>query len=79
VTRLKKAHVEALLRDYDTDPIGALTAALRVVLDASGGDWESLLSAAKLSDARRIRLQSGDQGALDELATELNEARALVR
>ena len=79
MTRLKKAHVEALLRDYDADPIGALTTALRVVLDEPSGEWKSLLAAAKLSDARRERLQSGQQGALDELASELNEARELAR
>ena len=79
MTRLKKAHVEALLRDYDTDPIGALTTALRVVLDQPGGEWKSLLSTAKLSEPRRERLQAGEQGALDELAGELNEARGLAR
>ena len=78
MTRLKKAHVEALLRDYDTDPIGALTTALRVVLDQPGGEWKSLLSIDKLSDAQRARLQAGEQGALDALAGELNEARELA-
>ena len=75
---MKKAHVEALLGDYDTDPIGALTAALRIVLDEPVGDWDSLLAAAKFSDTRRARLQLGEQGALDELAAELNEARELL-
>ena len=79
MTRLKKAHVEALLRDYDADPIGALTAALRVVLDEPNGEWKSLLATANLSHARRERLQSGQQDALDELASELNEARELAR
>ena len=79
MTRLRKAHVEALLRDYDADPIGALTTALRVVLDQPSGEWKSLLAASKFSDARRERLQSGQQGALDELASELNEARELAR
>ena len=79
MTRLKKDHVEALLRDYDADPIGALTAALRVVLDEPNGEWKSLLVAAKLSDPQRVRLQAGEQAALDELASELNEARGLAR
>ena len=76
MTRLKKAHVEALLRDYDSDPIGALTTALRVALDQPGGDWPTLLAAAPLPSTRRNRLRAGDQAALDELAAELNEARA---
>ena len=75
MTRLKKAHVEALLRDYDSDPIGALTAALRVALDQPGGDWAALLAAAPLPSARRDRLRAREPTALDELAAELNEAR----
>ena len=77
VTRLKKAHVEALLRDYDADPVGALTTALRVALDTPGADWATLLSTAAMPAARRARLQAGEQAALDELAAELNEARGL--
>ena len=79
MTRLKKAHVEALLRDYDSDPIGALTKALRVALDKPGGDWATLLVAADVPDERRSRLRTADPAALDELAAELNEARGLSR
>ncbi len=75
MTRLKKAHVEALLRDYDSDPIGALTVALRVALDRPGDDWHALLAAAPLPTTRRERLRALEQTALDELAAELNEAR----
>ena len=75
MTRLKKAHVEALLRDYDSDPIGALTAALRLTLGRPRDDWRALLAAAELTDERRSRLQTGDPAALDELAAELNETR----
>lgn len=78
MTRLKKSHVEALLRNYDSDPIGALTEALRVALDKPGADWAALLSAAALPTERRNRLQAGEQLALDELAAELNEARSLL-
>ena len=78
MTRLKKAHVEALLRDYDHDPVGSLTAALRVALDKPRADWPSLLSAAPLPSARRKQLLAGEQSALDELAAELNEARGFL-
>ena len=78
MTRLKKAHVEQLLRDYDRDPVGALTAALRIALAMPGADWTALLAAAALPEARRNRLQARDQAALDELAAELNEARGFL-
>lgn len=78
MTRLKKAHVEALLHDYDGDPVGALTTALQIALDKPGADWAALLSTADLPEARRTRLQSGEQAALDELAAELNEARGFL-
>ena len=79
MTRLKKAHVEALLRDYDSDPIAALTTALRLALDEPKGDWAALLVMANVPDERRSRLRAGDPAALDELAAELNEARDLLR
>ena len=78
MTRLKKVHVETLLRDYDRDPVGSLTSALRIALDKPGRDWPSLLSAAPLPSARRSQLLAGEQQALDELAAELNEARGFL-
>ncbi|MEQ1873446.1 MAG: hypothetical protein ABL953_06940 [Ilumatobacteraceae bacterium] len=78
MTRLKKAHVEALLRDYDREPVGSLTTALRLALDQPGADWASLLASAPLPSVRRSRLLAGDQKALDELAAELNEARGFL-
>ncbi len=79
MTRLKKAQVEALLRDFDADPVAALTAALRVVLEQPSAQWKELLAVAAFPNARRARLLAGDQDALDELAAELNEARDLPR
>ncbi|MBK8332837.1 MAG: hypothetical protein IPL07_10740 [Acidimicrobiaceae bacterium] len=78
MTRLCKADVEQLLAGYDADPVAALTTALRVVLDQPGGEWTALLKAAAFSCARRIRLQGNDPAALDELAAELNELRAVA-
>jgi hypothetical protein len=79
VTRLKKVHVEALLSDFDSDPVGALTRALRVTLDKPDDEWLALLSRAPLSPIRRDRLRAAEQAALDELAAELNEQRQLAR
>ncbi len=75
---LKKADVEALLSDYDHDPVAALRRALALVLDLPDASWPQLLKAAPFTCARRIRLQVADQAALDELAAELNELRALA-
>lgn len=71
-----------MLRDYDRDPIASLATALREILDIAADDpsasnWPSLLHAARIPNARRSRLETGDQVALDELAAELNENRQL--
>jgi len=75
--RLRKADVERLLADYDADPIATLTVALRVALATPDATWETLLERAPIEPERRERLRSGDEGALDELAAELNENRCL--
>jgi len=75
--RLRKADVERLLSDYDADPIGALTTALRTTLEMPAASWESLLESAPIEPDRRQRLLSGDVVPLDQLAAELNERRCL--
>lgn len=75
--RLRKADVEALLDRYDADPVGALTVALRRVLDRPAACWEELLDASALPASRLAALRAGDQRSLDELAAELNEQRSL--
>ena len=75
--RLAKRDVEALLREYDADPVAALTRALRVVLGRADATWVELLDLAPLTEARRRLLRTGDPAALDELAAELNEQRDL--
>lgn len=79
IARLKKAQVERLLGDYDADPVAALSAALRVVLDMPDDDWLALLAAAPLDAARRQQMLDGDASSLDQLAAELNERRDLTR
>jgi hypothetical protein len=75
VTTLTKRDVEQLLEGYDTDPVTALTAALRTALDEPDLEWTALVKAAGFSCARRIRLQAQETVALDELLAELNELR----
>jgi hypothetical protein len=69
--------VEALLRDYDIDPVPALTAALRVVLQLPDATWPELVDASGLAPDRRRALVGGEVGALDDLVAELNEQRRI--
>ena len=79
IARLKKADVEAMLAHYDTDPVRALTDALRLVLEMPTANWPELIGAAGFSDSRAASLIVADEVALDTLASELNELRALER
>jgi hypothetical protein len=75
--RLRKGDVERMMGGYDLDPIGALTVALRRVMDAPDASWEDLLRTAGFTCDRRIRLHTADPAALDELLRDLNELRTL--
>ena len=75
--RLRKVDVERMLGDYDDDPVGTLTEALRIVFEAPTSTWDELLARATLTDERRVALVQRDPGALDALAAELNEVRTL--
>lgn len=79
MTRLGKAHVEALLAAYDSDPIAALTTALRITLEEPTLVWAELLAVADISDQRRRLLLRHEPGARDELVAELNEVRSMGR
>ena len=75
--RLNKRAVETLLREFDRDPVGALTTSLRIVLDRPDADFDELIAQADLADQRRQRLLQRHPDALDALAAELNERRTL--
>ena len=75
IRRLRKTDAERLLTDYDTDPVGALAAALQIVLDLPGADWVTLIAAAPIDATRRQQIFASDPSALDDLAGELNERR----
>lgn len=77
IARLRKVDVERLLTDYDADPIGALTVAMRRVLQMPGATWAELLDAAPIDARRRRLLLSANEASLDQLAAELNERRGL--
>ena len=75
--RLNKFDVEALLGDYDRDPIAALSRALAKVLARPVEPWADLVAAAPLDSDRRQALLGLDQTALDNLLRELTEQRSL--
>ena len=62
---------------FDFDPIGALSTALRKVLDRPGAQWPELVAAAAFTDTRAAALLRGERRSLDELASELNELRSV--
>lgn len=74
---LRKRDVEALLAGYDDDPVGALTIALRRVLDRHEASFAELVVIAGFDESRQRALLAHDVGALDALAAELNERRRL--
>ena len=66
-----------MLAHYDTNPVRALTSALRVVLEMPAANWPELIGAAGFSDTRAAALIVADDVALDALVAELNELRML--
>ena len=77
MTALRKRDVEQLLGHYDTDPIAAITTAMRIVLEQPDANYRSLVLAAPFDVDRCARLLAADVVTLDELARELNETRTL--
>lgn len=75
IASLKKADAERLLAGYDADPIAALTAALRIILEMPNADWATLLAASPIESKRWQRLLAADESSLDRLVAELNENR----
>lgn len=63
---------------YDAEPVEALAAALRTVLERPEAAWPELIAAAQIPDTRAAALLIGEERALDALAAELNELRGLA-
>lgn len=74
---LSDLDVERLSQDYPTDPVAALTNALRALLGMPDGEMAALTKAADFTCDRRIRLSALDQETLDEVATGLGRLRTL--
>ena len=67
-----------MLDSYDADPIAALTAALRIVLERADDSWPELVLAGGFTETRTAALLVGEPIALDDLARELNELRTVT-
>ena len=78
---LSDLDVERLRHDYPTDPVAALTNALRTLLGVPDGEMAALTKAADFTCDRRIRLSALDQVTLDEVAAGLteNEVHAMAQ
>lgn len=78
---LSKRAVEQLLDAYDTDPLGAVVAALRRLCDRPTATFDELIELlagnGRLSAAQCTALAARDVDALDSLAAQLNETRVL--
>jgi hypothetical protein len=77
MARLTKRDAERLLADYDADPVGALTVAVRIATGRPDAGWAELVTSVTDDPQRRAALAARDLGALDALARELNELRGL--
>ena len=66
-----------MLKGVHAAKLGALTTALRIVLDRPHAEFDELLAQADFTDDRRHRLRGREAAALDALAAELNERRTL--
>ncbi|MSO58951.1 MAG: SET domain-containing protein-lysine N-methyltransferase [Ilumatobacteraceae bacterium] len=75
VRRLKKIEAKTLLRNYDADPVLAMTLALRVVLGMPFCGWSDLILALPIDVSRQHQLLTKDPRHLDQLVQELNELR----
>ena len=74
---LKKHEVESLMALYDSNPIAALTDALRIVTGHHSATWEHLVTL--LGQHLRDGLLAADTATLDLVAAEMNETRTVSR
>jgi hypothetical protein len=76
---LTKRDVEALLRDYDSDPLAALLTALTKMWNVSELSWDDAVTRLPMSDEDKSHLRQHSLNALDELAKQLVENRGLQK
>jgi hypothetical protein len=77
MSSLTKRDVEALLRDYDSDPVAALLSALTKVWLVSEFTWNDAVDRLQVDEETRAKLRGCSVDALDDLAKQLVENRGL--
>jgi hypothetical protein len=77
MSSLTKRDVEALLRDYDADPVAALLSALSKVWRVSELTWNDAVDQLQVDEVTRAKLRGQSVDALDDLAKQLVENRGL--
>jgi hypothetical protein len=75
--KLSKRDVEALLSEYDNNPVGALHHALKILLTDCPSDWKLAIDLLDVDDAEKQSLREGNVAALDSLAKRFVETRGL--
>jgi hypothetical protein len=75
--KLSKRDVEALLREYDNNPVAALHTALRILIPSCPSEWRETVAFLPVSDDEKNALQKREIGALDALVKKLVETRGL--
>jgi hypothetical protein len=74
---LSKRDIEVLLDEYDNDPVGAVSVALRKLIDDHDAPWHVLVAGVPESVASRSLLEDHDISALDAVVKHLVENRRL--
>ena len=75
--RLSKRDVEALLGEYDNNPVAALHAALSILIPDCPKDWSGAVDCLQMTEAAKQSLRDHDTAALDALVKQFVETRSL--
>jgi len=75
--KLSKRDIEALLGQYDNDPVDALHTALRILIPMCPDDWNTTVALLSVSEEQKTALCAGKIEALDSLVKQLVETRGL--
>jgi hypothetical protein len=75
--KLSKRDVEALLTEYDNNPVSSLHAALGVLIPNCPEEWEEAVNLLSIDESKKQLLRHGNVVALDALVKQLVETRCL--
>lgn len=75
--KLSKRDVEALLGEYDHDPVAALHAALVILIPDCPNQWNSAVDCLQISETDKQLLRDRETSAMDALVKQFVETRGL--